>query len=301
MWRALRNCLATKANLASLHIPSSICPICEENPETIEHALLTCLWVMGVWFGSLLGFIGDRQHVTSLDCWMLSLTSLAGSSKDEVNRVVTIMSFLMWSIWKARYKAIFEQQLPNPGLVIQGAKESWTDFLNSAPTLGAVNRDVDKESEVVRSTLWQAPLTPYLKLNVDAAWFSNSGHTGIGIIIRNHHGEFKSGKVCWTTSMSVVDAEARAVIEGLSFAADQGYSHIWVESDSKPSSIAVWGKLPRGPGNSILHWDIPREANVVADAAAAIAIRGMGTEVWVDRPPSSLVHVLSRDGLPCPP
>ncbi|CAL9004244.1 unnamed protein product, partial [Prunus brigantina] len=52
MWRAVRNCLATKANLTSRRIPcSSICPICEENPETIEHALLTCPWVMGgpVW------------------------------------------------------------------------------------------------------------------------------------------------------------------------------------------------------------------------------------------------------------
>ncbi|CAL9028633.1 unnamed protein product [Prunus brigantina] len=89
-------------------------------------------------------------------------------------------------------------------------------------------------------TIWQAPLVPYLKLNVDAAWLSNSGQTGIGIIIRNHLGELKGGKMCRTTAMSAVDAEARAVMEGLSFAADQGYSHIWVESDSKPL-INCWG------------------------------------------------------------
>ncbi|CAL8992566.1 unnamed protein product [Prunus brigantina] len=318
MWRAVRNCLATKANLTSRRIPCfSICPICEENPETIEHALLTCPWVMGVWFGSPLGFIGDRQHVTSLDRWILSLTLLAGSSKDEVNRVITVLSFLMWSIWKARCKAIFEQQRPNPGLVIKGAMEAWTDFQNSAPRLGASNSDANEESEVVMGTIWQAPLVPYLKLNVDAAWLSNSGQTGIGIIIRNHLGELKGGKMCRTTAMSAVDAEARAVMEGLSFAADQGYSHIWVESDSKPLINCCLGKIDKGAWElypslgrirelkskfSSVRWNwIPREANAVADAAAAIAIRGMGTEVWVDRPPSSLVHVLSRDGLPCPP
>ncbi|CAL9004797.1 unnamed protein product, partial [Prunus brigantina] len=230
MWRAVRNCLATKANLTSRRIPcSSICPICEENPETIEHALLTCPWVMGVWFGSPLGFIGDRQHVTSLDRWILSLTLLAGSSKDE-----------------ARCKAIFEQQRPNPGLVIKGAMEAWTDFQNSAPRLGASNSDANEESEVVMGTIWQAPLVPYLKLNVDAAWLSNSGQTGIGIIIRNHLGELKGGKMCRTTAMSAVDAEARAVMEGLSFAADQGYSHIWVESDSKPLINCCLGKIDKG-------------------------------------------------------
>lgn len=130
LWQAVRNCVATKANIASRRIPCSICPICEENPETVEHALLTCPWVVGVWFGSPLGYIGDRQQVTSLDCWILYLISHPGPSKDEVNRMVTVMSFVMWSIWKARCKAIFEHKSPNPGMVIQDAKDSWTDFLS---------------------------------------------------------------------------------------------------------------------------------------------------------------------------
>ncbi|BFG15190.1 hypothetical protein CerSpe_014650 [Prunus speciosa] len=318
LWRAVRNSVATKANLASRRIPcSSICPICEVNSETVEHALLTCPWVVGVWFGSPLGYVGDRQQVTSLDRWILSLISLPGSSKNEVNRVVTMMSFIMWSIWKARCKAIFEHKPPDPGMVIQDARNSWTDFLSSIPRVGAINSDAEGDYEVVRSTIWQVPPAPYLKLNVDAAWFSSSGYTGIGIIIRDHQGEFKSGKICRTTSISAVDAEARAVIEGLSFAANQGYSHICVESDSKPLINCCLGKITKGAWElypslgriqelksnfTSVRWEwVPREANAVADAAAAFAIRGMGTEVWVDRPPSSLVHVLSRDGLPCPP
>ncbi|CAL9002922.1 unnamed protein product, partial [Prunus brigantina] len=102
------------------------------------------------------------------------------------------------------------------------------------------------ESEVERNIKWQAPLAPYLKMNVDAAWLSASGHTGIGIIIRNHAGEFKCGKICRTTSISAVDAEARAVIEGLSLAANHGYSHMCVESDSKPLIHCCLGKIAKG-------------------------------------------------------
>lgn len=318
MWRAVRNCVATKANIASRRIPcASICPICEMHPETVEHALLTCPWVVGVWFGSSLGYIGDRQQVTSLDRWILALTSLPDSSKEEVNSVVTVMSFVMWSIWKARCKAIFEHKHPIPGLVIQDAKDAWSDFLSAMPSRGAISGDGEGESEVERNIKWQAPLAPYLKMNVDAAWLSASGHTGIGIIIRNHAGEFKCGKICRTTSISAVDAEARAVIEGLSLAANHGYSHMCVESDSKPLIHCCLGKIATGAWElypslgriqelklkfTSIRWEwVPREANAVADAAAAIAIRRMGTEVWVDRPPSSLVHILSRDGLPCPP
>lgn len=90
-----------------------------------------------------------------------------------------------------------------------------------------------------------------------------------------------------------------------------------VEFDSKPLINCCLGKIAKGAWElypslgsiqelkskfASVRWEwVPREANAVADAAAAIATRGMGTEVWADRPPSSLVHVLSRDGLPCPP
>ncbi|CAL8160949.1 unnamed protein product [Prunus armeniaca] len=46
---------------------------------------------------------------------------------------------------------------------------------------------------------------------------------------------------------------------------------------------------------------IPRKANRAADAAALEAKRKMCDEVWISRPPSSLVFVLHNDGLPCPP
>ncbi|KAI5318927.1 hypothetical protein L3X38_038635 [Prunus dulcis] len=51
-----------------------------------------------------------------------------------------------------------------------------------------------------------------------------------------------------------------------------------------------------------LNWAwVPREANRSVDVVASLARKAMCLESWLVRPPSSLVHILSRDGLPCPP
>ncbi|RXH92234.1 hypothetical protein DVH24_033130 [Malus domestica] len=46
---------------------------------------------------------------------------------------------------------------------------------------------------------------------------------------------------------------------------------------------------------------VPRTANGAADFLALRGFQEMGSRVWIDRPPSSLVLVLNKDGLPCPP
>ncbi|CAN6550422.1 unnamed protein product [Malus baccata var. baccata] len=46
---------------------------------------------------------------------------------------------------------------------------------------------------------------------------------------------------------------------------------------------------------------VSRTANGAADFLASRGFPEMGSRVWVDRPPSSLVFVLNKDGLPCPP
>ncbi|KAL6283627.1 hypothetical protein ACE6H2_014556 [Prunus campanulata] len=46
---------------------------------------------------------------------------------------------------------------------------------------------------------------------------------------------------------------------------------------------------------------VPRSANRAAHVAASIGNRAMELQSWVDRPPLSLVGVLTSDGLPCPP
>lgn len=49
---------------------SSLCPICEEHPETVEHMLLLCTWNHGVWFGGALNYHVGTQEITTFDLWL---------------------------------------------------------------------------------------------------------------------------------------------------------------------------------------------------------------------------------------
>lgn len=53
MWKVVRNWIACKANLFKRKCASSsVCPFCNEAPESIEHTLFHCPWTRAVWFGS---------------------------------------------------------------------------------------------------------------------------------------------------------------------------------------------------------------------------------------------------------
>ncbi|KAM2332167.1 hypothetical protein ACFX1X_022757 [Malus domestica] len=52
VWKALHRALATMAELFKRRsAPTSACPLCLQQDETIEHLLLLCPWVEAVWFG----------------------------------------------------------------------------------------------------------------------------------------------------------------------------------------------------------------------------------------------------------
>ncbi|BFG20812.1 hypothetical protein CerSpe_070860 [Prunus speciosa] len=152
----------------------------------------------------------------------------------------------MWSIWKARCKAVFDHLRPNPLEVLRGAREAWSKFFQNEVCPGNINR-VDGEEVVVNpGVTWCAPPNPFLKLNVDPSWQKASGLTGLGIVIRNHMGDFKYGKVLKTTTGSIEIAEARVIIEGLSFVLEHGITHVCVESNSKNVIDNCSGKIARG-------------------------------------------------------
>ncbi|CAL2272791.1 unnamed protein product [Prunus armeniaca] len=97
----------------------------------------------------------------------------------------------------------------------------------------------------------------------------------------------------------------------------RGFTNVIVETDFKVCFAAVqedisvsnWTLYPilydirmLKASFSSLRWAwTTRDANHAADWVASQARRGLCAEAWVIRPPTALVYVLSRDGLPCPP
>ena len=67
--------------------------------------------------------------------------------------------------------------------------------------------------------MWQPPKPPWYKANMDGAVFSQQKETGIGVVIRDHHGAVvaalsKKIKVL----LGAIEVEAKAMEEAVSFA-----------------------------------------------------------------------------------
>ncbi|KAI5352877.1 hypothetical protein L3X38_005769 [Prunus dulcis] len=164
---------------------------------------------------------------------------------------------------------------------------------------------------------WLPPSQATLKLNVDATWDKKTLIAGLRAVIRDEHGNFIRGAGKVRLASSSVEAEAQAALYGLVVASDLGNVHLECEFDSRELILSVKGNIQKGRwtiypflaalkekcrifGSCSWKW-IPRKANKAADAAAIEAKRKMCDEVWISRPPSSLVFMLQSDGLPCPP
>ncbi|CAN6551855.1 unnamed protein product [Malus baccata var. baccata] len=114
----------------------------------------------------------------------------------------------------------------------------------------------------------------------------------------------------------MVFAEVMALLKGCELAAELGFRWIVAESDSLEVVSSLQGDISNGNwevipilkstlrlGNSFqgCRWSwVPKLANQLADCLASRTNLEMCGKTWVGRPLSSLVHILNKDGLPCP-
>lgn len=291
------------------------CPICECFEESVEHILFLCPWTQLVWFGSDLSYKVDPRRISTFDRWIEGIIAIPGTSRTECKFLLSLLSFLCWEIWKARCKYIFNGSRPNPRRVINHARDACSEYL-------AVVSKIDARGNLspvphVQRTRWSKPIPNYVKLNLDGSWYPGTMKGSIGIVSRNSSGEWCGGLASPLLCVSSLSAEAAAALCALHLARNKGYLRVIMEADCKVLIDCIngihgnnsWAILPlideiHDVVSSFeeVTWSwVPRSANRAAHAAASIGNRAMELQSWVDRPPLSLVGVLTSDGLPCPP
>ncbi|KAI5339630.1 hypothetical protein L3X38_018902 [Prunus dulcis] len=92
-------------------------------------------------------------------------------------------------------------------------------------------------------------------------------------------------KACPYLANSALEVEALAAVEVCFFAIEHQFRQEQLGHPNFVDTSWAW---------------CPRTANVVAYHTTSLASARMNPVTWVNRPPSSLVHVLNNDGLPCP-
>jgi ribonuclease HI len=205
-----------------------------------------------------------------------------------------------WYLWWSRRQVKNKEPVPTPertiiniqGIVANGVKLKGT-------------------GNVIRRVGWQRPASGVYKLNVDAAFDSDTGHGATGAIIRDSGGNFMAA--CCDFTDSAIDAavmEASALLAGLQLAEQFGPSLLMVESDSMEVVQAVLDPSEFRGTSAVVIDDCrhlltvlgkatirhcPREAN---EAAHELARHGSLERVklfWFSDPPSFIIPVIVKD------
>ncbi|XP_074346363.1 uncharacterized protein LOC141685142 [Apium graveolens] len=87
---------------------------------------------------------------------------------------------------------------------------------------------------------WHPPREGRVKINVDAHVITGLSWFSCGLIIRDHEGRFNRARTRKDAGgVSVVEAEARGVLEAIRWAISLGLYGVDIESDSKNSVHAI--------------------------------------------------------------
>jgi hypothetical protein len=122
LWRIANKSIPVRSALNHRGIQCSIlCPICLQGEETISHLFMECDRVTRVWFGSNLGIKFSTNQKQFLDWLFYCLTSL---KEDDI----CYLAALIYGIWWARNKLVFEEYDTKDKAIIDYAYSSVQDY-----------------------------------------------------------------------------------------------------------------------------------------------------------------------------
>lgn len=152
-----------------------------------------------------------------------------------------------WQLWMERCRRLFEDHKLHSSSLLKSTIHLWKlQVHNISPKAGDTKHDLillhainvkkpETISRQVKWIAWRFPEEGMLKLNIDGASKGNPGMSGGGVILRNSTGQLVLAGYYFYGLCSSVEAEMRALLDGLIMIRDFGlmeYSFL-IESDSK--------------------------------------------------------------------
>ncbi|CAL8076916.1 unnamed protein product [Prunus armeniaca] len=188
-----------------------------------------------VWFRCSLNIRINQQAVTSFGQWLRNVIE-EGKTLQERSQCLIVIAYFCWQIWKDRCKAVLEYISLSPTRTIHAASTAINEFLGTLDH----GRHQTEPPTLSNATSLEPPASPFVKINVDVSWNPNSRRVGIGILIRDTHGDFLNG-----TSIPSV-AEVLACLEGCKLATEMGCHHVTFEYDCKEIISSLKGSISKG-------------------------------------------------------
>ncbi|RYR04846.1 hypothetical protein Ahy_B06g084641 [Arachis hypogaea] len=282
LWRASHNILPVFGNLFDKKITNTpMCPICLQEPETTEHALLLCPWTRAAWFGAQIQCCPTALTISSFGKWMMEvLRKMKLSAWANYDLCSSKVGFLVWEVWKARNLAIYRQTIPNPIIVIRKAKLMELEFveISEEPV-----KHTTTVSGLASRVTWKPPLQGWIKCNVDAAFIGAQSVGAVAIVFRDHNGSLLSGINSTIVAGSPLAAEALAIRAALIMSQNFLMQKIIIESDNQILIQALKSHASIAEIQVILY-DILHLARIIPSCGFT----------WVPREANSLAHEVAK-------
>ncbi|XP_027070497.2 uncharacterized protein [Coffea arabica] len=230
MWKCLQNCLPVNEQLSKrLHRGEGRCGCCGEDMETIEHLFFFCEKAVETWKLAPVRWDGLLGMQYNFWLWWEQVTQSLALNQGQERVSLTIN--ILWQIWKARNKKLFEQANQDPVKIVRKAQEEWLEFEQVGST---DQKEIAGKLNDALPTRRVRPRKEEIRLYTDAAISAKRVRTGQGIIARNWKGQLLKAKGIVTQGKgSASEVEARAVRNALLMATQAGWTQIIVHTDCK--------------------------------------------------------------------
>ena len=253
-----------------------------------------------IWKASQITVDPQREHNQDIIGLLQVLPQL------NANIEGTLVAALLWAIWNARNKWLFEGKKENSTRAVARAESVIESFrkVKQPETNYVASQRAGEQKQ------WCPPPRDWLKINVDTAVDAEKQVTGLGVVIRDSDGKCKAAAVKTSKFFgSVVMAEAAAMEWGLQVASSIGVTNGVVESDSLEVVELVNKK---STNMSEVFWVISeilekqktfqnfkaqhvlRTWNGIAHALAKLALQRNETVIWLDELPTDIMFFLSN-------
>lgn len=240
LWRASTKALATTTRLNTRGMKlDPKCPRCCLANETINHVLFTCPFATMIWRLSNVPLHSLQSPSANYESNLLKVLDLQKMQGLETEQKLLPL-WLLWHIWKARNKYIFNMIRMSPSMVVLQARaevHEWVDNLQSREVYDqALALDQIEQH-------WRRPPTPFLKCNYDAGFDPLTHQVTGGWILRDDRGNAKFwGASRLPNAITPFEAEAKSLLAAMQQVWIHGHTSVIFEGDCQNLTKMINGE-----------------------------------------------------------